>query len=1065
MKALWKKAGIWALIAVFCAVWRGRGPMDVGQAAANGMIRVKITRLGTPSSITMKTVGSFSVNGTAIASGSTVRVTGSGSSVALTVNGSSMGSWSSLTLKRGGTGVSCGVRFTSPAVSNLYCGDITFTSSGGALSTVIRMYVETYLYGVVGYEMGNSFPLEALKAQAVAARTFAMKSQKASGSYDVNDTPSYQVFRGYDGSLGNVISAVNGTKGVCLTFGGAYITAFYGASNGGYTVSNSSVWGGTAIAYLPAKADPYDLENPSSVVKSHRVPKYPTGSDPINSYLLSALRSAMGVSSSVSVTEVVGMKPHTDKYGSGTLTPQYIQFTLKCSDGATRTCDLATYGKLEGMLGLGVTSAAKETVAVEEGSGCYYIRFRRYGHGVGMSQRGAQWMAKQYGKGYKDILGFYYPGARITTLTLYDTTSGTSTTGGAQGTEEYGEGALYYGCTGAEVKRLQTRLKELGYFTGNVGGNYLDQTVAAVSAFQKDKGLEVDGIATREVQRLLFGDTAPTATEKPETGYKTLKYGDSGDAVKKLQKKLQELGYFEGTIGGNYKDLTVAAVKRYQKAMGLTADGVATAELQKMLYEGAKPQATATPAPTAKPTAQPTAEPEATKSPYKTLKKGMSGEAVKRLQTKLKELGYFDGNIGGNYQDKTVAAVKRYQKARGLEQDGVATPEVQAMLFAESKATPAPTAAPTNKPTAQPTQAATPAPTGGSQFRELKYGDRGDEVKKLQAKLKELGYFTGNIGGNYLDLTVEAVKRYQKAMGLTADGVASSGLLEMLYGTAVKPKATEKPMPVATEKPMPVATVKPTAAPTAKPTAAPVQTEEGGYKTLQYGDTGEEVKRLQKRLMDLGYFSGNLGGNYLDITVAAVKRYQRAMGMTEDGIATPALQKQLFEGQSPAAPKATEKPTATAKPQATTKPQTQTTSGGTLSPGDSGSAVKKLQKRLQALGYFGGSIGGNYQDQTTSAVKAFQKKVKLSQTGVADGETQSLLYSSGAPKKSATLKDAYVKDGGTVMRKTASASSSQVASLSAGSKVKVLCKMSGWTRVQYGDQVGYVPAGDLTGKK
>ena len=1072
MKRAGAKIGMWSLILLLTMVWCGFGPLETSNAAVNGMIRVKITRLGSPSAITMKTVGGFSVNGQGIASGSTVRVMASGSSVSLTVNGGSMGNWSALTLKRTGTGTSSGVRFTSPSLANLFCGDITFTASGGVISTVISMYVETYLYGVVGYEMGNSFPLEALKAQAVTARTFAMKYQKTSGSYDVNDTTSYQVFRGYDGSLNNVIAAVNGTKGVCLTFGGSYITALYSASNGGHTVSNSSIWGSTAMSYLPSKADPYDLENPSSMVKSHRVPMYPTASDPIGSSLNSALKSAMGIGSGVSITQVVSMTPHTEKYGSGTLTYQYIRFTVVTSDGQTRSCDLGTYSRLEGMLGLNITSSALETVAVEQGSGCFYIRFRRFGHGVGMSQRGAQWMAKQYGKGYKEILDFYYPGAKIVTLTLYDTASGTSKEGK---TEEspYGEGALYYGCTGSEVKKLQTRLKELGYYSGSIGGNYLDQTVAAVSAFQKDKGLEVDGIATLQVQKLLYGTAQATSTPKSESGYTTLKYGDSGDAVKKLQSKLKELGYFSGNIGGNYKDQTVAAVKKYQKAMGLTQDGVATAELQKMLYEGAKPTpaptptSTPTPPPTPAATPAPTPDPQATQSPYKTLKKGVSGDAVKKLQSKLKELGYFDGTIGGNYQDKTATAVKKYQRAKGLEETGVATPELQAMLFAETKAAPAPTAAPTAAPAAtaepvsQPTAVPAPTaqPTAAPKYAPLKYGDKGDEVKKLQSRLKELGFFDGNIGGNYLDQTVAAVKKYQKSIGVEADGVASSALLEKLYVTRVKPAAT--PAPQATPVPVPQATATPT----------PKTGEDSGkYKTLKYGDKGDEVKKLQTRLKELGYFSGNVGGNYLDITVASVKSYQKAMGLTQDGIASPELQKQLFEGTSPAAPKATAKPTA--KP--TTAPVAKATpapgsggssSGGALSPGDSGSAVKKLQKRLQALGYFSGSIGGNYKDQTTSAVKAFQKKVKLSQTGVADSETQTLLYSSGAPKKSATLKEAYVKDGGATLRQTASSAGKQVTTIPAGSKVTVLCKMSGWTRVQYGDDVGYVPTNDLQGKK
>ena len=930
-RGTWK---IWILLFICVVAWSGFGSVPAAQAAASGMVRVKITRLGSRSSITMTTVGSYSAGGRSIASGSTVRVSASGSGVSLSVNGSTLSSGSSVTLKRGGSGVSTGVKFTSPSLSNLFCGDLTFTASSGILTTVISMYVETYLYGVVAYEMSQSYPLEALKAQAVAARTFAMKNQKSTGVYDMTDTTAYQVFRGYDSSFANVIAAVNGTKGVCLTYGGGYITAAYSASNGGYTMSNTATWGGTPLAYLPAQKDPYDLENPGSTVKSHRVPASPTASDPLNSSLNSALKSALGVGSGATITKIVSMEPHTEKCGANTGTYQYIRFTVQVKDsGGTRElkCDLATYGKLESMLGLSIMSSTPEAVSVEKGSGCFYIRFRRYGHGVGMSQRGAQWMAKQYGKSYKDILSFYYPGAKIVTQSFYDSASGTTGSSGGAAGVSYGDGALYYGMSGDEVKKLQSKLKELGYFTGTVAGNYKDLTVAAVAAFQKDHGLEADGVATAKVQKLIYGtDASPSPTASP---YQTLKYGDSGTAVKKLQTKLKELGYLSSQATGNYQDETLKAVKKYQKAMGLKQDGVATAQLQELLFSGAKgataPGPAATPQPVAAATAAPTTAPAPSASAYKTLKKGSTGAEVKKLQAKLRELGYFTGTAAGNYQDQTVAAVKKFQKAMGLTQDGVATPELQEKLYAQT------------------------AP---------------------------------------------------------------------------------------------------------KPTATPIQ-----YKTLQKGSSGSPVKKVQNRLKELGYFTGTVDGKYQSQTVTAVKKFQKAIGVTADGIASVKLQEKLFSASAPSAPAAT--PAPTAKPTAAPNATPVSSSDGTLSPGDSGALVKKLQNRLKALGYFTGTAAGNYKDLTTAAVKAFQKKMKLSQTGVADEETQTLLYASGAPKSGASLKAAYAKAGGTILRASASAGAKQLAQIPAGGKVKVLCKMSEWTRVQYGDNVGYVPAGDLTAKK
>lgn len=190
-------------------------------------------------------------------------------------------------------------------------------------------------------------------------------------------------------------------------------------------------------------------------------------------------------------------------------------------------------------------------------------------------------------------------------------------------------------------------------------GKYGDQTVKAVRRFQQELGWEHTGVASVSLQKKLFAQDAPAydppkataqptakptakpttkpeATQKPESGYTKLEPGDTGSAVKKLQKRLKELGYFDGEIGGNYLDKTTNAVKRFQKAIGVDADGIATASLQEKIFADDAPKYEAP-----KATAQPTAKPEATKQPdsgYQTLQKGDTGSAVKKLQKRLKEL-------------------------------------------------------------------------------------------------------------------------------------------------------------------------------------------------------------------------------------------------------------------------------------------------------------------------------------------------------------------------------------------------------------------------------------------
>ena len=235
------------------------------------MIRVKLTKLGSGlSSITLKTSGGYACAGKTIASGSTVTVAQSGSSLTLSVNGQQVTSGSQIALNRLSGGLSSGVKFTSPSKSNTFHADLIFSVNGG-IQTVARMYIETYLYGVVGYEMSNSYPIEALKTQAIAARTYALRAKKSSGSYDVTDNTNSQVFYGYSASQKNVISAVDATRGMCLMAGGSYAQCFYTASNGGQTALPGDIFGSgdnSAYGYLDVHDDPYDLENPSSLVKS-----------------------------------------------------------------------------------------------------------------------------------------------------------------------------------------------------------------------------------------------------------------------------------------------------------------------------------------------------------------------------------------------------------------------------------------------------------------------------------------------------------------------------------------------------------------------------------------------------------------------------------------------------------------------------------------------------------------------------------------------------------------------------------------------------------------------------
>ena len=157
-----------------------------------------------------------------------------------------------------------------------YLGTMKFKIKNSTGFYVINsLNVEDYLVGVVPYEMIDSWGnikngTEALKAQAVAARTYALYHQN--NGETIYDTISSQVYNGYDPSYKNSIQAINSTKGQVLTYNGGLIDATFCASNGGYTEASGNVWI-KSYDYLIAQKDPYDAQSPAypyfSTVTTH----------------------------------------------------------------------------------------------------------------------------------------------------------------------------------------------------------------------------------------------------------------------------------------------------------------------------------------------------------------------------------------------------------------------------------------------------------------------------------------------------------------------------------------------------------------------------------------------------------------------------------------------------------------------------------------------------------------------------------------------------------------------------------------------------------------------------
>ena len=448
----------------------------------------------------------------------------------------------------------------------------------------------------------------------------------------------------------------------------------------------------------------------------------------------------------------------------------------------------------------------------------------------------------------------------------------------------------------------------------------------------------------------------PTPTQAPVTPTptpKSLQRGFTGsEAVRAVQKRLKELGYYKGSADGDFGPATEQAVKDFQKANGLTADGkVGEKTLAKMNAKNAvsykEAHATATPKTTAKTTAKPTsgkvtATPNLEKEYY--LNIGSKGSKVETLQRRLIELGWLDGKVTGTYDEQTAAAVSAFQKkTKGLWEDGVAGPDTLKALYSSN-------AARSSKPAAS---------TSTTKPETLELGSEGAEVKKLQQKLKDLGYLSGSVDGKFGAATEAAVIAFQKNNNLTADGKAGSATQNKLYsGTAKKSTGTQVKIDSSDDNNR-----------SGRDTSDISST---GYITLERDSKGDQVRALQKRLKELGFYNGSVDGSYGESTEVAVMAFQLLNNLTVDGKAGPATQRALYGSKSEI-------------------------TYSSLRQGDESSAVKNLQYTLYELGYYDGAIDGKYGQTTADAVRAFQIQNKITPVdGVAGSKTLSKMYSSDA---------------------------------------------------------------------
>ena len=211
---------------------------------------------------------------------------------------------------------------------------------------------------------------------------------------------------------------------------------------------------------------------------------------------------------------------------------------------------------------------------------------------------------------------------------------------------------------GETVKSVQTKLKALKYYTGEITGNAGPKTVAAIKKFQSDHGLTADGIAGP--QTLAKIDAVYNAKNGDDTDKSVgggLRLNSTGSEVRDLQKNLTTLGFYWAEITGNFGKKTEAAVKLFQEENGLTVDGVAGTKTLKAIADAIAKLGNNN---------------NNNENNGTALKLNSQGSKVSKLQTDLKTLGYYYAEITGNFGAKTEAAGKEFQRRNGLTPDGVA---------------------------------------------------------------------------------------------------------------------------------------------------------------------------------------------------------------------------------------------------------------------------------------------------------------------------------------------------------------------------------------------------------
>ena len=373
-----------------------------------------------------------------------------------------------------------------------------------------------------------------------------------------------------------------------------------------------------------------------------------------------------------------------------------------------------------------------------------------------------------------------------------------------------------------------------------------------------------------------------------------------------------------------------------------------------------------------------------------TIRRGSHGERVKKLQQQLKALGYYSGDITGNTGSLTVEAIKRFQRANGLEVDGIAGVKT---LTAIQRVAGGDTVHNDNSNSDKAARiVSSVTPSTGKNTGLIKSGSQGDDVLELQTKLKILGFYTGSLTGKAGSLTINAIKRFQRSTGLKADGIAGektlSAVAKAIEGQTIE---LQNDQMVTTAETLRNESTEDQARETNAKNDKDQVNEDDMKFVIKLGTQGDEIKKLQQNLKMLGYYNGSVTGKCGTLTLKAIEKFQKDNGLPTEGTVGEATLSAI-----------------NSKLQQESIVKVTTTVSSTLMEGGSderydlipslktvkelkrysaGNDVTSLQKALKALDYFAGYETGFYGDYTQERVKMFQQDHGLNPTGIADALT------------------------------------------------------------------------------